>query len=102
MEGDYWRRVLKRAWSTTLNLFGWSWQKTIGGAVVLVGLLHGLCLRPRRHPARLLDGNRDGLGTVALPSHRPRRWSAATHLRVCRTNGYEQEHPHQTYCCHLR
>jgi hypothetical protein len=28
--------VLKRAWSTTLNLFGWSWQKAIGGAVVLV------------------------------------------------------------------
>lgn len=42
MEGDYWRRVLKRAWSTTLNLFGWSWQKTIGGAVVLVGaVLYG-------------------------------------------------------------
>jgi hypothetical protein len=37
MEGDYQRRVLKGAWSKTLNLLGWSRQKAVSGAALLVG-----------------------------------------------------------------
>lgn len=36
MEEDYWRKVFKGAWGTTLNLLGWSRQKAVSGAVLLV------------------------------------------------------------------
>ena len=37
MEGNYRHRLFKGAWSTTLNLLGWSRQKAVSGAALLVG-----------------------------------------------------------------